>query len=318
MSFHNVQFPTKISWGSASRYGFNTKVVRLDSGREERVSTWETARHSYDISMGIQSYEDLFAVKTFFLARGGAANGFRFKDFQDYHSHPTDGGFNRTPGTEDQQIGIGDGSNKAFQLTKTYTNGSTSYIRKILNPIASTVRVWVNAVEVFGFTVDDATGIVTLASAPSISHTVKASFEFDVPVAFSDDSDKAIETSITSFGHGDINSIILEEILDDTGVASEYPHRGSSEKSISANYALNFSDGSLHVFSATTTGLSVSLPTPTSIPTGTSLLHIVNSGSNSIAIKDHLGSTLVTLTSNQGCEIDLSLDSGGTKVWYAL
>ena len=115
MSFHEVRFPTGISYGSDGGPGFNTNIIALDSGAEERVARRETAKHIYDVGYGIKDQSDLAAVKTFFMARGGAVHGFRFKDWSDFTS-ATDGisSYSDT----DQTIGVGDGTETDFQLVK--------------------------------------------------------------------------------------------------------------------------------------------------------------------------------------------------------
>jgi uncharacterized protein (TIGR02217 family) len=312
MSFHHVVFPEAISYGSSGGPSFPVRVLEKDSGQEERISARQNPRHTFDVSKGVQSHEELFLVRQFYLARGGMANGFLYKDYSDFTSNPTNGGFPDDQGTEDQLIGTGNGSNTQFQLIKTYTSGPSSYVRKIQKPIASSVRVWVNGVEVFGFTVNETTGGVTLAAAPANGHLVKASFKFYVPVRFADET---LNQSIDSFGDGSMQ-IPLIELLDEEGFPTEYMHGGSVERTISANLSLSMAQGRLWVVSATTTGLSLLLPDKATVPTGIDIFAVYNAGSNSFTIKDG-ATTVATVAAGKMVELSMSVDASSQKVWYA-
>lgn len=96
-----------------------------------------------------------------------------------------------------------------FTLRKTYGEGPDAWSRLIAKPIDGSVRVAVNGVETSAFTVDVATGRVTLAAAPAIGAVVTAGFEFDTPVRF--DSDR-IEVTLESFDAGRMAALPLIEI----------------------------------------------------------------------------------------------------------
>jgi uncharacterized protein (TIGR02217 family) len=116
------------------------------------------------------------------------------------------------PGPEDQLIGTGDGVTTVFQLQKTYVSGLQSYARPVRKPVLGTVRVAVAEdpkIEGLEFTVDVATGAVTLVEPPALGTRVTAGFEFDVPVRFDTD---AIRTSVASFQAGDAPNVPVVEI----------------------------------------------------------------------------------------------------------
>lgn len=216
--FHEVQFPTNISKGSAGGPERRTQIVTLNSGYEERNATWAHSRRSYDASMGLRSIDDLHDVLQFWEARGGQLYGFRFKDWTDYRSgkprstptmldmplQPVDASGNWI-GT----IGQGDGSTKTFQLVKAYTSGSISYVRPIRKPVSGTVLVSVAGVSSVAWTLDTTTGILTFTAAPGAGVQVKAGFEFDVPVRFSAEK---ISVSYDAFQAGAIQAIEMIEI----------------------------------------------------------------------------------------------------------
>lgn len=320
MGMHEVLFPTNISFGSRGGPGFNTAILQSDSGAETRVSRWANARHGYDAAYGVKSAADLFTVKAFYLARKGAANSFLFKDFADCTSNPTDPSHLASAGTKDQSIGTGDGATTIFQLTKKYTSGSITHTRIIQKPATGTVRVWLdNTEQLSGWSVDTTTGKITFTSAPANGAIISASFQFYVPVRFGEEADKLLTATQDSYAEGSIDTIpLLEDMNPDPGNVGEIFYGGSVETSISANMSLSTGLGRFWVITATTTGLIATLPDPASIPTGGPIFYISLEGSNNLIIKDHLGATLLTLTPGQNIEILLTLQNGGTKVWYAV
>lgn len=173
--FHEVQFPPKIAYGATGGPEFNTTITTTFGGFEQRNVNWQKARGRWDVSTGIKSKADMDAVIAFFRARFGKAYGFRFKDWSDYQG-------------VGQAIGTGNGAQTAFQLIKTYVSGGETYVREIRKPVNGSVSVYLDSVlQVGGYTVDYATGIVTFSVAPGGSVAVGADFEFDVPARFDSD-----------------------------------------------------------------------------------------------------------------------------------
>jgi uncharacterized protein (TIGR02217 family) len=321
LSFHeNAVFPEDISYGSAGGPGFNTSIVETDSGQEERVSRWSAARHRYDVALGVKNLEAFAELKTFYMARGGAANGFRYKDWWDYHSHPTDPTYKTAQGTADQDCypATGDGSNRFFQLIKKYTDSGVTHTRTISKPVTGTTRVWVNGVEATsGWTINVTTGIITFTSAPTAGHTVKASFEFDVPVRFDDSADKGLSASIDDFSMGSLKSVNLVEIMNPAAsVNGEFNYGGAKEIAIVSNLTVSPAIARFWNISAAAS-LSVFLPDPTDLPLGGPIMYINNGGSNSFTLKTDTGVTLCTLAAGQGVEILLTVDNTALRVWIA-
>ena len=184
MAFHEVRFPDDISRGARGGPERRTQVVELASGDEERNASWADSRRRYDAAYGIRRADDLAAVIAFFEARNGRLHGFRWKDWGDYRS-----GLPSAPVTPiDQALGIGDGDTETFQLVKRYESGAQAWVRRIVKPVAGTVRVALAGVEqLSGWSVNMTTGIVTFATAPAAGVLVTAGFEFDVPVRFDTD-----------------------------------------------------------------------------------------------------------------------------------
>lgn len=322
MGFHEVQFPPEISRGSSGGAGANVNIIELMSGVDQAVDRWSRVRHRYDVRKGVRTHADLSVIRTFFYARKGPANGFRFKDWHDFHSNPTDPTFRSSAGVRDQDIGTGDGSETDFQLKKTYISGLTPYVRNITKPVAGTVRVWLDGVEQtegVHFTVDTTTGVVTFSTPPGVGVVIEASFQFDVPVRFDLSPQSPLSAILDDVGWGSIPSIPVVEMFDpDPGYVSEFFYGGSTERAIGANITLSTGIARLWSISASTTGLSVLLPDPADIPTGGPIFWITNEGVNSFTVKDHLGATLTTLTQNTGCVVLLTVDNLGSKVWVTI
>ena len=108
------------------------------------------------------------------------------------------------------QIGIGDGEATTFQLVKTYGGAFAPYVRPIVKPVAGSVRVAVDGVELEdGFSVDVTTGVVTFETPPGPGDAVTAGFLFDVPVRFDTDY---LEVDLSAFAAGAFPKIPLVEI----------------------------------------------------------------------------------------------------------
>ncbi|ABN76251.1 TIGR02217 family protein [Cereibacter sphaeroides] len=208
MGFHEVRFPTNLSFGSIGGPERRTEIVTLVNGFEERNSLWAHSRRRYDAGVALRSLDDIQALLAFFEARRGQLYGFRWKDWADYRSCLA----TASPGPKDQPLGIGDGISREFALVKTYRSGSEQYVRPVAKPVAGSVKVAVAGavlVEGAGFSVDETRGLVTLAAAPAEGAAVTAGFEFDVPVRF--DTDR-IQISMASFQAGEVPSVPVMEV----------------------------------------------------------------------------------------------------------
>lgn len=179
-AFHEVRFPTDISYGSAGGPEFSTEVVELGNGSEQRNTNWAYSRERWNVAYGIKAQADLDALMSFFYARRGRAHGFRFKNHADFQATGVEL-------TEDE--------NGEFQLVKVYTSGIYTYTRKIVKPVADSVTIYIDGVDQsdslgpVGWSVDLTTGLVTFdsGSGPGSGEVVTADFEFDVPMRFDTD-----------------------------------------------------------------------------------------------------------------------------------
>jgi uncharacterized protein (TIGR02217 family) len=182
------RFPEDISYDSRGGPRFNTRRIQTLSGQVIRNQLWSYPRHEYDCSYGINTVVRHENLLYFFHVVGGPAVGFRYKDWMDFKSCLR----SATPAATDCAIGTGTGALATFQLVKVYTQGSYTRSRKILKPVAGTIKVAVAGTEktiTTHFTVDTTTGIVTFTGGniPTAGQAVTAGFEFDVPACFDRD-----------------------------------------------------------------------------------------------------------------------------------
>ncbi|MDI7775378.1 DUF2460 domain-containing protein [Asticcacaulis sp. EMRT-3] len=199
--FHEVSFPARLAFGSGAGIERRTEITALASGYERRISPWALGRRHYLVGAGIRSLVDATELLSFFEAREGQLYGFRFRDFADCKSCA----LNLTPGPLDQLLGTGDGATAQFALRKAYG----AVWRPVAKPVAGTARVAVGGVETTAFTLDDTTGLMTLATPPASGAAVTAGFVFDTPVRF--DSDR-IDLTLESFDAGRVTAVAMVEI----------------------------------------------------------------------------------------------------------
>ncbi|GLS46613.1 DUF2460 domain-containing protein [Methylobacterium brachythecii] len=208
--FHEARFPLDVALRGSGGPSRLTEIVTLASGREHRNSRWADSRRRYDAGLGIRTLDALHTVLAFFEERRGRLYGFRYRDRVDFRSAPP----STAPGPTDQPLGTGDGSTTIFALAKTYGSGPTPYRRAIQKPVAGSVRIAVDGIEVppADFVCDATTGLVTFAasSVPAPGATVTAGYEFDVPVRF-DTDDLVID--LAAFTAGEVPKVPLVEIV---------------------------------------------------------------------------------------------------------
>ncbi len=208
MNFHETRFPTSISLGSTAGTQRRTQIVVLGSGREERNSNWADSQRLYNAGYGIKTLDDLYEVLEFYEERRGRLVGFRWKDRLDFKSCKP----SKTRASTDQVLGTGDGALLSFQLVKIYGGAFSPWTRDITKPVAGSVKIAVDGVdltEITDFSIDAKSGLVTFSNAPGNGALVTAGFEFDVPVRFDEDT---LEVNLEEFDAGQIPSIPIREV----------------------------------------------------------------------------------------------------------
>lgn len=322
MSFHEVRFPDDVGYGTSGGPGFNTAVIETDSGSEHRMARWSSPRRRYNAAYGVKSWAQMAALVAFYVARQGAAYGFRFKDWGDFTTR-SDG--RSAPTNLDCELGLGDGSRRSFQLMKKYVSGPTTSYRVLSKPVSGTVVVAVAGVSVpsSNWVVDHTTGelLFNIGQEPALGAAVTAGCQFDVPVRFGKEADEVLDVSIDNFDDLSVPEVPLVEIRDTHPVdpMGAY-HGGACEQTIYSDVILNQGTGRVQVVEAMGSGLNARLPDPTDIPPGGPVMYVVCEGSYSIGIVNHDNTFTYVATLNPGeaVEVILSVDGGGNKVWYCL
>ncbi|USG59930.1 DUF2460 domain-containing protein [Sneathiella marina] len=183
MSFHDVRFPTTVSYGASGGPRFSTTVQVLNSGHEQRNINWAQARRDYSVDLSPSRGAEWTAILNFFHARRGRAYGFRLKDFSDF----------RMPR---QTIGTGNGVQTEFQIFKRYVDEDlpAAPYDRLLNKIApGTVHLYLSGSEqASGWSVDATSGILSLELPPAEAVDISLACEFDVPVRFDTDLLQAV------------------------------------------------------------------------------------------------------------------------------
>ena len=199
LAFHDIRLPDDVERGAHGGPMFRTTIVTTSSGVEYRNIDWQKARGRWEIGYGIQSDIEFQLVQSFFYERRGRGVGFRFKDWSDYEAI-------------DSLIGTGNGANLDFQLIKTYNvlSGPEPYVRTITRPVAATLVIKVNDIVNANWTLG-ALGLVSFTggNAPGNGLSVKASFEFDVPVRFDVDE---FGITLEVFNAGEIPELPVAEL----------------------------------------------------------------------------------------------------------
>jgi uncharacterized protein (TIGR02217 family) len=183
-TFAEIQFPPDISQGATGGPKFSTSIIVLSSGAEQRNRNWTTARGEWDVSKALQTQAQVEALIDFFTARAGRAVAFRFKDWTDYQLPR----WINTPGdlVALPTLFTTDGHTATFQLIKVYGDIIATYSRVITKPVAGTLVLYNNGVVTYDFTVNTATGVVTLGGTTTATtgHVITGHCEFDTPVRF--------------------------------------------------------------------------------------------------------------------------------------
>ena len=175
-----------LGWSVTKTPMFSTRKQASVSGREFRIAdqlypiwewtlTYAILRDQNDTRGGVglgTGYNELRTLQGFFLARRGSFEPFLFQD-------PTDWT------TTNELLGVGNGTRTIFQLIRTFGG----FVEPVTAIQAVTIRVnGVTKTITTDYTVDLATGIVTLLVAPTSGHPVTADITYYFRVRFSDDS----------------------------------------------------------------------------------------------------------------------------------
>ena len=161
LSFLEERIDLGIDYGAVGGPEFNTSVVIVDSGYEQRNINWSQERNSWELGERALKKSELIYIHNFFRRVRGRAVGFRYKDWAGYQV--TDAPITLTGAA-------------SYQLQKTETGANNVYARDIKKPVAGTLSFKRNGSTLAGVTVDTTTGIATLTadSTKTITGITKA------------------------------------------------------------------------------------------------------------------------------------------------
>ncbi len=192
--FDDVRLPADIEQGSHIGPMFQTTIVALSSGAEQRNADWEQEKLSADISYGVMAKQNPFdladsfaAVMRFYRARMGRHRGFRFRDWSDYQ-------------VSDEPVTM---VTPSYGLLTIQYDG---YRRIITRPDVSTLSFSTGPQTAWQLL----PGGFILFNSPQ-ANGIKYACEFDVPMRF--DSDVA-QVSLYQIEAGEIPSIKLVQCPD--------------------------------------------------------------------------------------------------------
>lgn len=168
---------------------WNTQVQEAVSGKETRIAYWAYPRFTWTLTFEFlrasTSFNEFQNLWGFLSARQGRFDSFLYTD--------------DTDNTEvAQQLGVGDSTNRAFQLLANF-GGSSAILSPILAPNAVTkVTVAGSSVSSTTFTTSawgsSVPGVITFSTfAPSGGQAVTADFTYYFPCRFDDDIGTFVE-----------------------------------------------------------------------------------------------------------------------------
>ena len=183
-----------IALGSSSGPEYQTDIIELSSGIEQRNQSWEYPRHRYLVGISAGKSTKIETLRQLFHSTRGAFSGFRFKDYNDYSSATIQGD---TVAYDDQDISVGDGATLTYQVLKNYTTLTTTVQRKITKLVSGSFltgftgespTAW--SIQDTGTTwaIDEDTGIITYAA--DIQKTITGAVDVG-----------GVTTRLTSVGH---------------------------------------------------------------------------------------------------------------------
>jgi uncharacterized protein (TIGR02217 family) len=177
----NQIFPTLrgLTWDITKVPDFKTTIQKSVSGRELRVAYMQYPLYTFSLSYSVLKdnatpatpslNSDFQTLLSFFLARSGTFDNFLYLDPSDNLA-------------TNQTIGIGNGTNRMFNLVRSY--GNNGIVELVQNPNAITITV--NGVVNTQWT--QIKGLITFNTAPINGAVIKWSGSFYYRVRFMQDN----------------------------------------------------------------------------------------------------------------------------------
>ena len=181
-----------MALGSSGGPEYQTDIIELSSGIEQRNQSWSFPRHRYLVGIAVDYSSKIETLRQLIHTTRGAFNGFRFRDFNDYSSaaDPADDYL-----FTDQSLGNGDDATLIYQIFKNYVTGSITATRNLTKLVSSKF--------LFGFTGSGWTQQDTGARWTLDADTGLVTFDADTQVTITAASDQGSGvTRVTATAHG--------------------------------------------------------------------------------------------------------------------
>ena len=185
--FFDITLPAKVKgWPYGAAPGFSTDLPTVDSGDTTPNRRWAEALETVRLPDAVRDMTVLVALRKHWLVCGGPAQTFPVRNPIDYASvdlvQP-----NEDPviSHTDQKIGVADNSQTDFQLIKTDTFETKTYVKTIYIPVVSSVLIGVGG-SLIGdteYTVSRPGGLVVFNTAP-VTGDVEAGYFYDLDCAY--------------------------------------------------------------------------------------------------------------------------------------
>ena len=86
VDFVDSRLPEDLERGARGGPAFQTTVINLSAGGEQRNQDWSQHRCSYYVAYGVRDKDYWQDILDFFYERRGRAIGFRFKDWGEFEA----------------------------------------------------------------------------------------------------------------------------------------------------------------------------------------------------------------------------------------
>ncbi len=208
--YPTVIFPNGFALDVGVSESMPNNDVMTRSGRRFPVPLRAFPWKRIEVKYGPKNQAALNTIRNLFHLMDGTVHTFRVLDPQDSNSRDNPA---QSPTAMDQNIGTGDGIATQFQLRKARTADIYTVYSTIKNIVPGSVLVAVDgATSGFGgFTVNNATGIVTFNTPPALGEVLTAGFRYYHKVRFEDPD--LVQKFLTN-SHAEFDSFYLE--VDDT------------------------------------------------------------------------------------------------------
>lgn len=174
MAYIRAYLETCEGYGWEGGPEFSTRITTMANGFERRNGDWAEARRKFSLPFLNLSRERYLPILNMFYAARGQLHCFLYRDPLDHEA-------------DNELIGLGNGSDVEFQLSKLTVVDGFTYQRNVYAiPDEETIVVTVNGTPT-AVTVDKDRGTILFAAPPALNAHIRWSGIFDCWVRFNQD-----------------------------------------------------------------------------------------------------------------------------------